>query len=155
MPCHVIDVRIEPSLRSGLRAPWVRRIVERTLAFAQVPPSEVSLLVTGDDEVRRLNRDYRGIDRTTDVLSFRLTESAVEFPRPSEAPVELGQVVVSFPQALRQARDYGHSTGREVAFLVTHGTLHLLGYDHQSSEDKARMTAAQEAVLASLGIPRD
>ncbi len=156
MPRHLIDVEIEPALESGLRPAWVRRIVARTLERCGVRRrAEVGVLLTDDRQVRRLNRRYRGLDRTTDVLAFALEESAERFPGgPDDAP-SLGQVVVSYPRAVRQARRYGHSVQREVAFLVAHGTLHLLGYDHQRPAEEARMLAQQEAVLSSLGITWD
>jgi probable rRNA maturation factor len=156
MPRHLIDVEIEPGLESSLRPAWVRRVVARTLERCGVRHrAEVGVLLTDDRQVRRLNRKYRGLDRTTDVLSFALEESTEHFPGgPDNAP-SLGQVVVSYPRAVRQARRYGHSVQREVAFLVAHGTLHLLGYDHQRPAEEARMFAQQEAVLSSLGITRD
>ncbi len=156
MPRHRIEVQIDRSLRCGIRAAWVRRVVARALgASGAAQPAEVDVLLTGDAEVRRLNREYRGTDRTTDVLSFGLGESEVAFPGEPGGPPSLGQVVVSYPQAARQAGDYGHPIEREVAFLVTHGVLHLLGYDHREPEEEARMIAQQEAVLSSLGITRD
>ena len=116
---------------------------------------EVAVLVTSDETVRRLNKEYRGLDEPTDVLSFG--PQGVEDPFP-DVPGEgfcLGQVVVSYPQAVEQAREYGHSVKREVAFLVVHGILHLLGYGHENPAGESRMFAEQEAVLESLGITRE
>ncbi|MEE9284658.1 MAG: rRNA maturation RNase YbeY [Dehalococcoidia bacterium] len=156
VPRYTIDIRIDTGLDAAVTPPWLRRVVRGALASAGVGEAvEVGLLVTGDDEVRRLNRDYRGDDRPTDVLSFALEESEVVFPRPPNAVPMLGQVVVSYPRAVRQAAEYGHSVEREVAFLVVHGLLHLLGHDHREREDEARMTRKQEAILTSLGITRE
>ena len=177
MPRHVIDISNDVESAIDVKATWLRRVVRCALASADLRDAvEVGLLLTGDDRVRRLNRDYRGEDRTTDVLAFALEESEVAFPRPpdalpslgqapsdavpslgqvpSDALPSLGQVVVSYPQAVRQAAEYGHTVEREVAFLVVHGLLHLLGFDHQRPDDEARMLLKQEAIMTSLGLPR-
>ena len=166
MPRHVIDISNDVESTIDVKATWLRRVVRGALASADLRDAvEVGLLLTGDDRVRRLNRDYRGEDRTTDVLAFALEESEVAFPRPSDAlptlgqvPSDalraLGQVVVSYPQAVRQAAEYGHTVEREVAFLVVHGLLHLLGFDHQRPDDEARMLSKQEAIMTSLGLLR-
>ena len=156
MPRHRIDVQIDRSLRCGIRAAWVRRVVARALRASGVAqPAEVDVLLTGDEEVRRLNRQYRRVDGTTDVLSFALDESEAAFPGEPGGPPSLGQVVVSYPRAVAQAREYGHSLEREVAFLIVHGLLHLLNFDHEKPTDEARMTQAQEAILSALGILRE
>lgn len=136
-----------------LDARWLRNVVSATLDAEKVaPPAEVSLLVIGDAEVHRLNRDYRGKDRTTDVLSFGMTGGDREdFITPPDGMRHLGEVIVSYPQAERQARDAGHSVKDEMALLVVHGVLHLLGYDHECAADKRRMWRRQKAVLAKLG----
>ena len=152
---HVIDIEVDRSTGCALRAPWFRRIVRQTLASAGTTETmEVGVLVTGEKRVHELNRQYRGMDAPTDVLSFALDESAERFPAARGAPRSLGQVVVSYPRAVRQAAEYRHSVEREVAFLTVHGLLHLLGYDHQRRDDEARMIAQQEAVLNALGIIR-
>jgi probable rRNA maturation factor len=115
--------------------------------------AEVSVVLTDDSEVRRLNRQYRGIDRTTDVLSFSQREGE---PWPEDEPgALLGDIVISMDRAQEQAREYGHSLAREVAFLAVHGTLHLLGYDHQTPVEEQEMMAKAEAVLAGLGLTRE
>jgi len=112
------------------------------------------MLITADERVHELNRQYRGVDAATDVLSFALDETKERFPGEPSAPRLLGQVVVSYPRAESQAAEYGHSVEREVAFLTVHGILHLLGYDHQCPDDESRMLAQQDAVLNALGITR-
>jgi probable rRNA maturation factor len=104
---------------------------------------EVALSLVDDAEIRQLNRRWRGVDAPTDVLSFPLEDEEL-----------LGDVVVSLETAERQSRAFGHSLRREVAFLAVHGTLHLLGYDHDTPDAEARMQAAAEAVLGRLGILR-
>jgi probable rRNA maturation factor len=119
---------------------------------------EVSVVVTDDGEIWQLNRDYRGIDAPTDVLSFSQIETqpgSTETPFPSnpgEATL-LGDVVISGDRVKSQAAEYGHSQRRELAYLAVHGLLHLLGYDHESEADRQTMRQAEEAALES--VPRD
>jgi probable rRNA maturation factor len=111
--------------------------------------AELSVVLTDDAELRDLNRTYRGVDAPTDVLSFPQREG-----EGNPAPNLLGDVVISVPRAVEQAERYGHSTAREVGFLTVHGILHLLGWDHQTAEEEARMMAASEAILQGLGLVR-
>jgi len=114
-----------------------------------VDASEVSISFVTEDEIQGLNRDYRGVDSATDVLSFPVgNEFAVGAKRP------LGDIVICIAIARRQAEEYGHSLERELAFLVTHGMLHLLGLDHETPEDEATMRATQTKILTTLGITR-
>jgi probable rRNA maturation factor len=102
-----------------------------------------------------LNRAHRQIDRATDVLSFPLqpVESG-DFVLPPGAPLHLGDVVVSYPRAVAQADEYGHSVPRELAYLVAHGVLHILGYDHEDAADQRRMRQREEEVLQPRGFIR-
>jgi probable rRNA maturation factor len=118
----------------------------------------VDLRITDDAGIHALNRAHRGVDAATDVLSFPL-QSAVGpppggFVLPPGTPLHLGDVVLSWPRAVAQAAEYGHSLEREVAFLIVHGVLHLLGYDHERPTDAALMRPREEAILATLGLPR-
>ena len=122
--------------------------IETCLETQGLKGSEVSLSIVDDREMHELNLQYRGVDRTTDVLSFPLEED-----RPKE-PCLLGDIIVSAPKAKQQAEEYGHSLLREMSFLVVHGTLHLLGYDHMTPEEDEEMQRLQEEVLAGLGITR-
>ena len=122
--------------------------IETCLQSQGLEGSEVSLSIVDDREMHELNLRYRGVDRTTDVLSFPLEEE-----RPKE-PCLLGDIIVSAPRAQQQAQEYGHSLLREMSFLVVHGTLHLLGYDHMTPAEDAEMQRLQEEVLSSLGITR-
>ncbi len=148
---HTLDIASD--LPTPLKRPWLRQVLLAALRAEGVSPAELSLLLTDDATIRRLNRAYRGLDTVTDVLSFALGETAEPFPTP-DGLRQLGQLVVSYPRAVAQARAYGHSVEREVAFLIVHGLLHLLGYDHQTTPDETRMFARQEAILATLGLPR-
>ncbi len=130
------------------------RLAERGDAPAR---GEVSVLLVDDEAIRDLNRQYRGIDAPTDVLSFSQLEGEgpAEHTLPEDFPVPLGDIVVSIPQMQAQAREYGHSEARELGYLLVHGLLHLLGYDHEAAEDALAMRAAEEDVLAAAGLTRD
>lgn len=112
---------------------------------------EVSVRVTGDAEIRQLNRTYRGVDRATDVLSFALQETGSPTPA-SDAPLPLGDVIISYPYAERQAAELEHGVPMEVAWLVIHGTLQLLGYYHATDQEAERMEALEAVALRSLGF---
>lgn len=120
------------------------------------PESEVSITFMDNESVRLLNREYRGIDDATDVLSFSLEEQVPGEPPIVDGPEVdvLGDVVVSLERAREQAESYGHSFEREVGFLVAHGVLHLLGYDHDDPEGEETMRAKTEDVLSTLNLTR-
>lgn len=132
----------------------VRRAVLTVGELYGVMDAEVSVTLTDDAHIHVLNRDYRGVDRPTDVLSFALTES--EEPAIIDAPcsVLLGDLVISLERAAAQAEEYGHSFLRELSFLTVHGMLHLLGYDHIEEEDRLEMEEEQRHVMDVLGIAR-
>jgi len=112
--------------------------------------SSMSIRVTDDAEIHELNRTYRNVDRPTDVLSFASLES--DTPLPPGWPVELGDVVLSFPYSRRQATDLGHSLDKELAWLTIHGTLQLVGYYHSDDEDAARMESLEQKALRLLDL---
>ena len=112
----------------------------------------VSLHLVGDASIRALNAEHRQKDSATDVLSFPL--HAPGFVLPPGAPVHLGDVVVSYPRAVEQAAEYGHSVEREVAYLVAHGVLHVLGYDHEEEAERLIMRQKEEEALRPLGFTR-
>ena len=111
---------------------------------------EVSVSFMSADEIQALNRDYRGKDAPTDVLSFPVNDALAIGPgRP------LGDIVICMDVARQQAEEYGHSLERELAFLVVHGVLHLLGYNHETLEDETEMCAAQDETLGLLNLAQD
>lgn len=114
---------------------------------------ELSIFVTDDPGIQGLNSEYRGINEPTDVLSFPLDED------PSEVPFDtlrlLGDVIISLERAQEQAEEYGHSLQRELAFLVVHGVLHLLGYDHETDAEREVMREREESALDGLGLARN
>jgi probable rRNA maturation factor len=146
-----IHVRIDEPYQSGVAPGWLRAVALAVLETERSDRPELTLAVTGDDTIRSLNRTYLGVDSTTDVLSFG--SGAPGFVQAPDEPSYLGDVVLCYPQAKVQAEAAGHSVEAELALLVVHGVLHLLGYDHAQPDDKAVMWAAQEEILANLGLP--
>ena len=130
----------------------VRRSVNAALKYEDFqPPCEVAVTFTDNEKIRELNAQYRSIDRATDVLSFPLFDEDFE----DEEELALGDVVLSLEKAQEQAKEYGHSFEREVAFLVVHSVLHLLGYDHETSEeDEKEMFFRQEEIMKLLKLER-
>jgi probable rRNA maturation factor len=115
---------------------------------------EVSVRVTDDREMKALNCKYRGVDRSTDVLSFSLVAERFgpQFERDPDATTPLGDIVLSLPYARRQAEELGHSLDFELALLTIHGTLQLIGHTHETEADAARMEALEHAALLQLGF---
>lgn len=136
-------------------------LIQRVAALAlereeASPDSEISLTFTDDEGIRVLNRDYRHLDQPTDVLSFPLLEEAGDEPSvlDGEQDYLLGDIVISLERAALQAAEFGHSLEREVGFLLVHGLLHLLGYDHDTPEGEGDMREREEATLQALGLVR-
>ena len=130
---------------------WIKKIVQQILkAEGVATPYEVSLVFTDSETVKQLNRDYRGVDEPTDVLAFHmLPQKEVDdsFALPPDGVTRLGEVIISYPQAAEQAREQGHSPERELALLVIHGILHLLGYDHEEPEEESKMRERERELL--------
>lgn len=119
--------------------------------------AEISLTFVGLSEIRELNREYRGKDQATDVLSFPMyeREELLQIDEVYEDEVlALGDIVLCVDRAKEQAEEYGHSLEREICFLICHSLLHLFGYDHENEEEEKRMRKKEESVLQSLGICR-
>jgi probable rRNA maturation factor len=135
-----------------------------------ITEGEVALSFVDDEAIHELNKQYRGIDKPTDVLSFAMSEAGedeieIHYDQSleDEPDVEgeedsfiepLGDIIISVPRAIEQAEDYGHSVERELGFLFVHGFLHLIGYDHQSEEEEKSMFAKQEEILQKAGLTR-
>ncbi|MCL2054780.1 MAG: rRNA maturation RNase YbeY [Oscillospiraceae bacterium] len=117
--------------------------------------AEVSVSLVSDSKIKGMNQSFRGLDEPTDVLSFPLGENGSYDINPDTGALLLGDIVLSLDTAARQAKAYGHSLEREVGFLTVHSMLHLLGYDHEGTEEQAaEMRKKEELVLEKLGIPR-
>ena len=183
-PQRQINVTVEEPFQAHFSECWIRKVIisamNQALPIGQA--AQVAVLVTGDDTVRGLNRDYRGVDEVTDVLSFsadhpghwegendapreRLVNSgnpndAFPFPLPPDELPALGEVIISYPQTERQALNQPQALGpgvseeeavkRELAVLLVHGVLHLVGHDHLNTGDTAEMQAKEHAALASI-----
>jgi len=146
-----IGISVEEKFRGMVDQGWVRRIAQTVLkAEGVAPPYEVSVVFTDSETVQQLNRDYRGVDEPTDVLAFcMLSQKEVDdsFALPPDEVTRLGEVIISYPQAIEQAREHGHSPERELALLIIHGILHLLGYDHEEPEEEAEMRTREKELL--------
>ena len=158
-----VAVEVFPRFRRKVSRPWLRHLALLTLdseaeAGTAITGRDVSLLIADDDTVQDLNRRYRGLDEVTDVLAFSPVHAGSDAPVVEEAPFvrgdggaeSLGDVLISYPQAERQAQERGLPLRRELALLVVHGLLHLLGYDHDDLEGERRMWARQDAILARV-----
>ena len=160
VPSRIIDVEVFQAFKRRLSNAWLQRVVEQALdTHGEGRPMSISLAIADDETVHRLNREYRGLDETTDVLAFPLWESREDedtgegdiFP-PTEEEAPVGEIVISYPQAARQARDGKRVIKAEMALLIVHGVLHLLGYDHADAQEESRMWAKQDQVLAKIPI---
>ena len=160
---HYIPVTADvPGISEDRRA-FIRKVIRTALAAEGVDfPCEVDVLITDDEAIHQVNLGMRGVDRATDVLSFpefdltpgQLPEA--EDADPGTGLVPLGDMVISWEDVTAQAKEYGHSNRRELAYLVVHSVLHLLGYDHlDEGPQKKQMRAREEAILAQLGITRE
>jgi probable rRNA maturation factor len=155
-----LDLRFRVRRSSGARPdrPLLRRLCAAVLRGEGVTgPVRLTVTLTDDREIRQLNLRHRGLDRPTDVLSFPLVgegDDGDDFILPPDQPRELGDVVVSYPRAVAQAGEYGHSVLRELGYLVAHGLLHILGHDHEDEAERRVMRAREEAALADVGLVR-
>lgn len=149
MSAYSIDifqkVKVVPSVAAAIRT-----AVDETLRHERVkPPVALSVLLTDDDQLQQLNHDFRGIDKPTDVLSFAADKLPPEVEE--EEDPYLGDIAISVPMAKRQAKAGGHAFKDELLLLAVHGTLHLLGYDHEELAEQKVMWWAQNSILAQLG----
>jgi probable rRNA maturation factor len=145
-----LDIEGEMAL-DGSVAPVLRQTVAAVLDFEQVTADvALTLLLTDDDQMQQLNRDFAGLDESTDVLSFPTGDTGEMMP--DELEGYLGDIAISMMKAERQAEKGGHTLTAELQLLTVHGVLHLLGHDHYEQEEKERMWAAQQAVLDLLKV---
>lgn len=158
----LIDNRQEKVTVDEAMEAMVSRTVEKVLDSEGCEEDyEVSISFVNDEEIRSLNKEYRGIDKATDVLSFPMLEFTEEEQEEEEEGAEyideeiaLGDIVISMEKALEQAKEYGHSFERELAFLLVHGMLHLLGYDHEIEASEGEMFDKQEEILKELNFTK-
>ena len=160
VPSQRIDVQIFPAFVHRLSKAWLRKVTEQALdTQSEGDPLSISLVIADDETVHSLNREYRDLDETTDVLAFPLWESrenespgANGFFLPAEETTPMGEIVISYPQAARQAREGKRLIRAEMALLIVHGVLHLLGYDHADAQQESHMWARQDEVLAKVPL---
>ena len=137
----------------------INKVIKTVLELEEIKHDlDIYITLTNNEEIHIINKEYRNVDRPTDVLSFPMYERE-EIPKLREEKVDdteeiLGDIIISIPKIKEQAEEYGHSYERELAYLTTHGMLHLLGYDHIIEEEKVVMREHEEAVLTELKIMR-
>lgn len=145
----------------------IKKVVRECLEYEGCPyEAEISIIFTDDEEIKKINNEFRGLDTPTDVLSFPAIEYKTSgdftsfdeedsyYFNPETGELILGDIVISVERAISQAKDYGHSIIREIGFLTAHSMFHLMGYDHMSDEDRVVMEEKQKAVLNNLKILR-
>lgn len=127
------------------------KVIEKVSELLGIENSIVSIVLVDNEYIHKINKEYRNVDRETDVISFAFMDDETN---PESGITDLGEIYISLEKAHSQSKEYGHSFKRELFFLLTHGLLHLLGYDHMTEEDEKEMFGLQEEVLNSLGIGR-
>ncbi len=147
---YQIDILNEMALDDTILG-LVRTAVCSTLSYLEYTSASLSVLLTDDEQLQKLNFEYRQIDSPTDVLSFTVGEV---FPGENGEVLYLGDIAISIPYAQREAKKKGHLYTEELQLLAIHGVLHLAGYDHLNKQDKEEMWAVQEGILAGLGLQR-
>jgi probable rRNA maturation factor len=138
------------------------RVAEACAARFTAERPEIDLTITDNENIRVLNKEYRGMDEPTDVLSFPMFSSYEEWDGQGALAREFdangaftaGDIIISLERARQQADEYGHSIERELGFLTAHGVLHIMGFDHETADDEAEMFAVQEEVLTAAGLTR-
>lgn len=143
-------------------------VIEKVIEYVKCPyDTEVNILITDNEGIREYNRDYRNIDKETDVLSFPNVDFEIpgdfthvenrfeDYFDPDSGRLLLGDMILSAPKVVEQAKEYGHSEKREFAFLIAHSMLHLCGYDHMEEEERLEMERHQKVILNELEIRRD
>ncbi|MBA1337184.1 MAG: Metal-dependent hydrolase YbeY, involved in rRNA and/or ribosome maturation and assembly [Firmicutes bacterium] len=133
----------------------IERVIDIAISMEHFPYKyEVSVSLVDNECIAAINREYRGVDSPTDVLSFAMLEDEEVVDVNEDGEAILGDIVISLEKAFEQSREYGHTMDREVAFLTLHGVLHLLGYDHMEENDRKRMRSREEEILKAIGLTR-
>lgn len=131
---------------------WLKKVVKAVNKLEKLKSKHiVSFILVTDDAIQDINRQYRKLDRPTDVISFANIDSEDY----QETPYELGDIFICFDRTIAQAEQYQHSIIREFSFLATHGLFHLLGYDHQNPEDEELMTSKQRQIMKMIGLEKE
>jgi len=151
-------VQISIARRTGckIKRSWFKKVIAFVLSEEKITGNVmVDLLVTGERQIRHINKMYRRIDRATDVLSFSFLEKKqhrgkTKFPLEADGNEHLGEIIISFPRAIKQANRNGYKPEIELIRLITHGMLHLLGYDHKKTADAAKMMAREQLIMEEI-----
>lgn len=134
-------------------------LLEYARDFIDLPKNTgMSLTIVDNERIHKINKEYRGVDRPTDVISFALQDSdeedGIDLSVFEDLPNEIGDIFISIEKVAEQAKDYGHSFNRELGFLAVHGFLHLNGFDHMNESDEKEMFSLQEEILGGYGLER-
>jgi probable rRNA maturation factor len=154
-----INVLVDEGLEDCLEEGWLQGIAKQALIAQNAGSNaELGLVITSQERIQQLNQSYLGRNEPTDVIAFYMLPAAEEigvdsptFINPPDGMVHLGEVIISYPQAVIQAEEQHHSTRKEIAILITHGVLHLLGYKDDKPELKRQMSAREAEILTSMG----
>jgi probable rRNA maturation factor len=144
----MLQIQIRPYYRHKISTADLKIAAELALKKCQPKETTIGIVITGNAEMHSLNREYRGFDQTTDVLSFN-----ENYSDPESGLEYLGDIIISVPQAKKQALEGGHSIEKEIQVLVIHGVLHLSGYDHDTKSNQKKMWQLQAEILAELNNP--
>lgn len=144
-----INILIDGEFKTQVKPAWLRTVIRRILKAENVSyKSEVGLVITGNEKIRELNKKYLDEDRPTDVMAFQTNEDRqIGFVNAPDSKLHLGEVIISYPQAVRQAGERSHPAEKELVILMIHGVLHLLGYDHDIPERTGKMRDRESAIL--------
>ncbi|MCL7453871.1 MAG: rRNA maturation RNase YbeY [Anaerolineae bacterium] len=146
-----VEIQVAPAFIDLVSEDRLRRVAETVLRYEE-EPGDVTVVITDDEGIQELNRDFLGIDEPTDVLSFGTEKESGPFVASPETIKYLGDVIVSYPRAEEQAGEQDYPVQRELDLLVVHGVLHLLGYDHAEEEEKVHMWTRQDDILTKLWV---
>jgi probable rRNA maturation factor len=152
MPKNIINISKKTGCRIPLKITWFRKVEETVLKNLSLQYNlEIDIYLTDDNDIKRLNKVHRNLDKPTDVLSFYMKEEGPgNFVSPPDGIVHLGEIVISFETALRDCRIQNISIEEEICFLLIHGTLHLLGYDHEVPADGLKMRKKEDELFRKL-----
>ncbi|MBN1369356.1 MAG: rRNA maturation RNase YbeY [Dehalococcoidaceae bacterium] len=151
-----INILVREKFESVVDTTFLEKIAGEAVNFIRPEGNyEFGVVITGDDEMRQLNRVYRGIDKSTDVLSFAMgdepeDDGTLQFPLSADGVEHLGEVIISYERALEQAQENNHPVDKEISVLLIHGVLHLLGYDHEDDSEAGEMEQAEADMLQRI-----
>ncbi len=147
-----INVLIDEGFEGYLEVSWLQSIAEQVLVAQGADPEvELGLVIASQERVQQLNQSYLGRDEPTDVLAFPMLPGVSSpFVQPPDGVLHFGEVIISYPQAVIQAKEHRHSVKREIAILIIHGVLHLLGYEHDKPELERQMRAKEKEILGCI-----